>query len=340
MRQLLLVMIGIFIFSGCSWFQSSRKIDLNPFSDNAGTLFGEAVKISRPFQWKYLKIYTKTDVFMKLERDAAPLIQTLRGISYYSQQVVAISNSRLKDQDKNVQLARYLSEIMDNAISSNRLDSLQLDELGAKTVLENIRAANTYLGGIAAASPIVNSVVLAALIRLTEIENLIPFILISLENQIEQDYRDGRRNFLSLKKLQMQIMLSVTRLYRARMGNIAEIDTLMHEDASMRSFFAKGKNSTIADMAGAEDHLIAQLDRINTMLGQLDNDVALYRAKKDEMTAWRIQVDEKISIARNALTIWGQSHRNLGNGIPVPPLIDVSGFASGLMGKAANTVIP
>ena len=45
----------IVIVSGCSVFQSSRQIDMSPFSDNAATMFGEAVKISRPFQWKYLK---------------------------------------------------------------------------------------------------------------------------------------------------------------------------------------------------------------------------------------------------------------------------------------------
>jgi hypothetical protein len=35
-----------------------------------------------------------------------------------------------------------------------------------------------------------------------------------------------------------------------------------------------------------------------------------------------------------------QSHRNLGFGIPVLPMIDVAGFAFGLVGSAAKTVIP
>ena len=37
------------IVSGCSVFKSSKQIDMTPFSDNAGTLFSEAVKVSRPF---------------------------------------------------------------------------------------------------------------------------------------------------------------------------------------------------------------------------------------------------------------------------------------------------
>ena len=68
--------------------------------------------------------------------------------------------------------------------------------------------------------------------------------------------------------------------------------------------------------------------------------VADYYAKQDEMVAWRFSVDEKIRIARNVISVWAQSHRNLGDGIPVPPLIDVAGIASGLAGTAASVVLP
>jgi hypothetical protein len=68
--------------------------------------------------------------------------------------------------------------------------------------------------------------------------------------------------------------------------------------------------------------------------------VKAYHYKQDEMEEWRLNVDEKIRVARNAISVWAQSHRNLGAGIPVPPLIDVAGIAGGLVGTAANTVIP
>jgi hypothetical protein len=76
------------------------------------------------------------------------------------------------------------------------------------------------------------------------------------------------------------------------------------------------------------------------MMDQMDEIKAEYIAKQNELIAWRTQVDEKIRIARTAITIWAQSHRNLGAGIPVPPLIDVAGIAGGLVGTAAKTVIP
>jgi hypothetical protein len=42
---------------------------------------------------------------------------------------------------------------------------------------------------------------------------------------------------------------------------------------------------------------------------------AEYVAKQDELIVWRTQVDEKIMIARTAITVWAQSHRNLGAAI-------------------------
>jgi uncharacterized protein YydD (DUF2326 family) len=212
--------------------------------------------------------------------------------------------------------------------------------MGARKVLDNIRNADTYLEGITAAGPVVNSVVLAILKRLDEIQAMIDPILLGFDREIEQDYGATRVNYKRLINLQEQMMLSITRLYRARIGDRAELDTLVQENASLTDYLPSTENVSPAQLASAETHLLKQLHQIDDMLNQLDDAKAEYVAKQDELIAWRIQVDQKIMIARTAMTIWAQSHRNLGAGIPVPPLFDVGGFATGLIGTAANTVIP
>jgi uncharacterized protein YejL (UPF0352 family) len=76
---------------------------------------------------------------------------------YYSNQVVTINNSKLSEKEKNHRLAKYLSEALENAIKDQKLDSLQLDETTTLEVFEKIRNSETYLEGIAAASPIVRA---------------------------------------------------------------------------------------------------------------------------------------------------------------------------------------
>ena len=340
MKTTIILLSLMFFITGCSVFQKSRKIDMTPFSENAGTLFSEATKISRPFQWKHLKPYITIQEFEQIIEPALTLMVALRGVVYYSNQVVAINNSKLKDRKKNRQLARYIYDAMKKSIENQKLDSLQLDEMGARTVLENIHNAETYLDGIAAAGPIVNSVVLAIQKRLDEIQAAIDPILLGFDREIERDYGATRINYTRLKKLQEQIMLSITRLYRARIGDKAELDTLLQENASLTEYLPSAENASPAQLAAAETYLLEQLHEIDVMLDQLDDAKAEYIAKQDELIAWRIQVDEKIMIARTAMTIWAQSHRNLGAGIPVPPLFDVAGFATDLVGGAAKTVIP
>ncbi len=340
MKTTIILLSLMFLIAGCSVFQSSRKMDMTPFSDNAGILFSEATKISRPFQWKHLKQYITIPEFANLINRAGPLLEALRGVVYYSNQVVAINNSKLKDREKNRQLARYLYDAMEKSIANQKIDSLQLDEMGARIVLDNIRNADTYLEAIIAAGPVVNSVVRAILKRLDEIQAMIDPILLGFDREIERDYGATRVNYKRLINLQEQMMLSITRLYRARIGDKAEMDTLLQENASLTDYLSSAENASPAQLAAAESYLLDQLHQIDIMLDHLDDAKAEYVAKQDELIAWRIQVDQKIMIARTAMTIWAQSHRNLGAGIPVPPLFDVGGFATGLIGTAANTVIP
>ncbi len=340
MRNYIIIIIVAVLFNGCSWFQSSRKIDMTPFSDNASTLFSEAMKISRPFQWKYVKEYKNVPEFREMVSMSIPLIRTLRGIVYYSNQVVAINNAKISNKEKTRQLAKYLSEVIDKAVKSEQVDSLKLDKLRANAVLTEMVKSETYMDGLAAATPVINTVVMEVQSGLNQIEDMIPVILDGLDKQIESQFATARTNFDELKTLQGQTMLETTRLYRARAGMRAELDTLLQSNAAIKEFIPKADKATLLQMAQAETYLIGQLDRINTMLNQLQDDIMVYQTKKDELTAWRIQVDEKINIARNAITIWARSHRNLASGIPVPPMIDVGGFASTLMGKAANTIIP
>lgn len=76
--------------------------------------------------------------------------------------------------------------------------------------------------------------------------------------------------------------------------------------------------------------------RIETFLSQLDDEKAVYVAKQQGMESLRLNVDERLKVARDAVMVWAQSHRNLGAGIAVPPLIDVAGIAGGL----AKKVVP
>jgi len=343
-KKKLIIILGILIllpiFMSCSIFQGSRKMNMAPFSDNAGTMFNEAARIGHIFKWKHLKRYTKIPEFQKAFVEAIPILETLKGIVYYSNQVVAINNSDLKDKEKNKQLVRYLQEVMKRNIEEGKLDSLGMDLETLTQVLNDIPTQKTYLDGIAAASPIINGVVLSMQTRLERFQINVDNILKIFDKMIDKEFAMTRINYISLKKLQARSLRSVTYIYDAIMGTPVERDSLLKLDLSLQKFFKPNEQVTLKPLSAAENYLLDRLNRIDHMITQMDDDIAEYHAKQDEKENWRISVDEKIKMARNAMTVWAQSHRNLGAGIPVPPLIDMANIAANLAGSAANAVIP
>ncbi len=336
---ILVASLGMILLSSCSTFKGSRQLSMAPFAENTGVMFAEAAKVSRPFQFKSLRPYIYLPEFQASREKAKPLLRALRGVVYYSNQVVAIGNSKLSDQDKNRQLARYLQEMLNSAADQAALDSLGLDKASVQTVLTSIRDSKTYLDGIGAAGPIINAIVMAMQDKLDELQqNGVPATEAGLDRAMEADFHETRTNYMNLKETQARSMRALNFLYEARMGDRAALDTLLSEDASVKSLIPSGQKATEKEMAAAEQYLLDRLVGINIVLHQLDYDLAAYKAKQDELGAWRYEIDERIKIARNAMAVWSQSHRNLGAGIPVPPLIDVQGMAGSLVGGAVKTV--
>ena len=108
----------------------------------------------------------------------------------------------------------------------------------------------------------------------------------------------------------------------------------------LRFFIPSAEEANHENLIKAEDFMLKQVREIDVMVKQLDEIKATYQAKYDEVVAWRSELDNKIMIARTSLAVWARAHKNLGAGIPVPPLIDVAGMASNLAGNAAKAVVP
>ena len=337
--MMLFVLIGMVGLTGCSAFKSQRKMDMAPFSENTGILFAEAAKVSTPFEFKHLRPYLDIPEYQELGEKAKPLLIAVRGVVYYSNQVVAINNSKLSDKDKNKHLARYISDVIESSRVRQISDTSALGEVSVDSVLQDIRDAKTYLGGIAAAGPLVNAIVVAIQSGLDEFQQkTVPALITGFDREIEADVAVTRANYSDLKSLQARSMRAANLFYMGRMGDPASLQKLLEEDPSVRDLLPSPEKATAKQMDATEQYLIERLHKIDEVIHQLDYDLASYNAKRDELDAWRLSVGEKVKVARNAMMVWAQSHRNLGNGIPVPPLIDVQGLTGSVVGTAKKAV--
>jgi hypothetical protein len=322
--------------TGCSVFQSSRAIDMTPFAENTAMMFGEAAKVSRVFRFDNLRPYAGTPELLEMRAKAQPLIRGLRAVVMYSNQLVALNMSSKSDAQKNRLLAAYFKEAAAKVANPAVYDSIGVSPSSLDTMFANIEKAPTFREGVEAASPLVNGVVLALNRRLDEIDEGVPVVIAAIDRAVESDYAAKRKNYSELVRLQTEALSAVPLLYDARRGDRAALAKLLEVDPSMREFITSPDKPTPSSLKAAEDALTLRLERIDAFLHQLDAEKAVYTAKLQELESLRSATDDKVKVARDAIMIWAQSHRNLGAGIAVPPLIDVASMAGGL----ARKVVP
>lgn len=323
-KAFILIAVIPLLFNSCKAFKGSTEIDMEPFSDNAGILFNEAVKVSRPFQFKKLALYTDTEEYNRIKQKSVPLITALKGLVYYSNQLVAVQNSHLSEKQKNQQLAIYLEEVFSKTKVRNKLDSIGLSQEAVDQTLKNIRSKEVYLDGIAEADPIINTIVLALFEKLEAIEEDVLAVITAFEEEIDKDYQYKIENYIRITNLENATHESLSLLYQFWTKDRNQFDRLLASDIHLSSFIKNKNDVSLEEFQQMENYLFKRMENIEVMLQQLDDDKAEYLSKKEEINLWHSQADEKLSISRNAIIVWAQSHRNLGKGIEVPPLLDIS----------------
>jgi len=306
---------------------------MTPFAENTTMLFAEAEQVNRQGIWDNIKPYLNIDEMKALSAKGTPVRRGLRGIVIYSNQLVALNMSDKKDKEKNRLLAAYFKDAIGKVANPNVMDSIGISRAQLDTILSNIERAETYREGIEAASPLVNAVVIAMQDEMKEILDMVPAVIAGIENRIETEYAGQRQNYRALVRLQTRLQRAMTLLYEGRMGNRDSLRALPELDSSIKEFSQSPERMTQQEFKLAEDMLTKRLEHVDEMVHQLDEAKSSYSAKLKELEMLRVNLEERLRISRDAVMIWAQSHRNLGAGIAVPPLIDVAAIASGLAKK-------
>jgi hypothetical protein len=72
----------------------SRKLDMVPFADNTVTMIGELRRFDQPGVWVHPRIYRVHPSVQKAAEDWNRLALLLRGIEFYSAQMVSRGDAR------------------------------------------------------------------------------------------------------------------------------------------------------------------------------------------------------------------------------------------------------
>jgi hypothetical protein len=152
---LLLTLTG----SGCTYFSSSKRLDMQPFAENTVTAIGELRRLDRPVSWVRLRAYQKHPAVEEARAEYVPLRNLLQGVTTYSLQLVALNDARTSDARKIRELVRYVRETAPIALqqSEDGDDELLLTKARLEEVLQQMSAQETFLGAVGAAEPLVSA---------------------------------------------------------------------------------------------------------------------------------------------------------------------------------------
>ena len=336
---LMCLCVSVCLASGCSKFRASRTMDMTPFAENTSMMFAEAAEVGRRFRTVYLKPYMDVPEVKDVRIQAEPVLKGLRGLLLYSNQLVALNMSAKSDRDKNALLADYLQQATTRIGGVERLANIGVSAAAFDSTLSSIRAAKTFLDGIGAASPVVNAFVLTLLDGFDSLHAQLPVATSAIERGIESEYHVKRAAYERLARQHAQYLMAATWLYKSKSGSRAAVDSLLHLDPSLRRFISEPDRATNEDLDEAENDLLGKLERIDNLIRQLADEKAEYMETQKELQNLRINADRRIKLARDAVVVWGQTHRNLGAGIAVPAMIDIKAWTAGAA-KSAVSAFP
>ena len=329
------------LLTGCATIRASRRIDVGPFSENTMGMVGELQKLNRPVTWTRLKKYSGRPSVLQVQSSVNRVRMLMRGIAFYSTQVASLYDSPVPEERKISELARYMDEIIRPPLTAiPSASNLHVSPGYMDTLVLNIRASKTLLGGLGAAQPLINLTMSVGDDLIDQLDGEIRVASQDLNDLIEAEYAPLKARVEELSAIHVTSVYSYTLLQRYRAGAPAALDSIRASDPALRDFLPSGRPLTAKELDAAERFVLDRTSTIKSLRDQLEPDYGVYRECQAELAELRTQTDSRAMLARNTLILWSRSHRNLAAGIAVPPLIDVMGAMRGTITTGIKGIIP
>ncbi|MDH4037061.1 MAG: hypothetical protein OEX18_11470 [Candidatus Krumholzibacteria bacterium] len=332
-----LVLACIACLSGCSKFKSSTRMDMGPFAENTTTLLVEAQKILQPLPWYYLREYQRAANTEEINDDVEVIRDIFRGVGMYSIQVVSLNASRMPDEKRAGKLADYLAEVLQPMLDAGAEEKYGLSRSMVDSTLAGIRGSTTFMQAIGEADPMIYSIVQFGIARLDAVRDAIEpsFVLIAVD--IEARYAGTRAEIERLDASEAADVETYLALQDYRVGKgtreaVVALDPLLAGPLAARD--------DVIAYEKAQSILRRRLAATDSTRAQLAPKVQDYRNRSEEVGELSMELDRRVRAGRMMLVYWLRAHRNLAQGIQVPPAINVGQMVGSSAKKAVGAVVP
>jgi hypothetical protein len=327
--------------SGCSAFRSSRKLDMQPFAENTVTAMGELRRLDTPPIWIRLRPLYEHPAVLDARREAAPMRDLVKSVTWYSLQVVSLSGARIPEQQKAKELARFIEQASQRAVAKDE-DSAAIAFTPARLeeILKEIASRETFMEALSSAEPIVDAVLAHGLALTENFDSSIIRAAAALEREVQGQYAGMLANRSAMLALQIRSMKALASAERIGFGDEAAAQEVCSAVPILADYLPGGKKPGAKELDKVVGSLDDQLARIKSALDQIEPQYQAYRESILELDTLRGRTNELSRLARSVLMLWARSHKNLARGIEVPPAFDIAKMIGNTAGSALDKVIP
>jgi len=327
--------------SGCSYFMSTKKLDMQPFAENTVTAIGEMRKVEAPPVWIRLRPYFSHPTVLDARKSALPLLELVRGVNAYSLQVVSLNEARVSDETKVKELVRFLHGASQQALLEQGDEAeIALTKERREEILKDIGKKERYMDALMAAEPIVNAVLARGLDLADGVDRAIVRSVNTIEGEVQAQYAPMLANRAALLHLQERTLQAEAWAEGLGFGDDAAAEELRKNVPVLAEYLPAGRKPSPKDQAAMVAALSAQALRIKAALEQMDPQYQAYRESVLELDQLRAKTTENAKLARSVLMLWARSHKNLARGVEVPPMFDLAKIVMSSAASAAKTVVP
>lgn len=326
-----LVLILIFISTGCSVFQSKQRLDITPFANSMIAVAGE-IQYSL-FQARTIHI-TSIKPGAELKRFVVyrtKLRDIIKSTISYSIEIVTLSESNATGKEKCSALADYIDGVRRPVLAHPQME-LNISPDRIDEIIADIRKQEKLLDGLAAAQPIIDEVAIITGDLSDILKEYLDLAAYEMNEQWKNKYSEILWAENELRDGQVAALKALYHLKNYRIGKSETADSVFIYDPQLTEIVKDQNKISKTDIMELEKRLIYKLSGLNEMRKEFKDDINMYYKGMNELELVKGTYNVALRDARNAIILWSRAHSALSKGVTDPAEIDILG----LMMKAAS----
>jgi len=318
-----ITLCAVVVFTGCSSFRATTRLDLAPFAENTISLASDVeYGLTETSRAVYLREFWNDPevVAHRLEWEKVRVL--LKGVVAYSVELTTLGSSTLKGPERAEALADFLQPLARPVIG--RSGKFHLSTAEIDSLIADIRTQKSLITALSSAQPIVDEVARVADEIFDEVSASLDETAEYLMTRVDTYNEDvvGTRKWLRTFQYAIFNNLVLFGDYR-RHHDTEALARMFENDPQLLEYVKDPKAPTAGEILAIENRLLLKLEKGREFLTQIQPDVDRYNLQQQQLADLYTDASHQLKRARVTIVVWSRAHRNLSQGITDPARINL-----------------